>query len=534
MPAGKASGMLYAFFEVTAECTCVSTDEGADFKKGASWGGIVNQIHGANDYQSSWDWKGCSGNRGHIQSLCTAHPEYEILMSIGGWTLSSHFHSCLKTPEKREKLAESIRVTQSKYGFFKGIDIDWEYPGKFTDSGGERPLTDVHKDTKLWAEFLKVLKTKMPDKYHSAALGMNPELLDKEFATTDFCDVLNDLKYVFTMSYDFYGAWANITGHNAPMTSDPANPLMIPKFSVKESMEVLIGHWNDKCKAKYGALEHKIVLGLGAYGRSWTGASSTEVKPGLPGLYASVPGSGEAIYGPGSITDAAGVGYGAMDFWDIKNKYLNDPGVKRYWDDVAQVPYLLGERNDKVCCLATEHGNSSALCNAADCKHPGKFFISYDDEESIKIKAQYAKSKGFAGLMFWEGSGDREWDLLNAAYEGWGSSIRAPNKYRPVSSVPEFCGPDDEVIPGFDPGTGCYMYDSWWISDSCSDLADQFETKLLRQRHTDRGTCCQDVGNRVGGFGTADQLKAELRAGSASTYLCPGSVVASQGSGCVP
>ncbi|KAH0487376.1 MAG: uncharacterized protein KVP18_004966 [Porospora cf. gigantea A] len=370
----------------------------------------------------------------------------------------------------------------------------------------------------------------MPEMYHSSAIGMNPELLEKEFATDDFCRVLNDLQYVFTMSYDFYGAWSKTTGHNAPMYNDPANPAMIDRFSVAESMDVFLGLWNQKCKATYGPIEHKVVMGVAAYGRSWTGATTSEKKPGLPGLYTDVTGS--TLDGPGSITDAAGIGYGAMDFWDIKTNYIGNPGVKRYWDDVAQVPYLIGERDDKVCCLATEHGNSSVLCASADCKRPGPFYISYDDEESIKIKSQYAKSKGFAGLMFWEGSGDREWDLLNAVYEGWGSSKRVSNKYRPVDTVPEFCGPEDEIIDGLPQGTGCYLHDSWYGDFKCADLANSFDTSFTRLSYKDKGSCCQEVGNRTGGFGTKEQIKDALKAGSVGSILCPASIGSGSGSYC--
>ncbi|KAH0488408.1 MAG: hypothetical protein KVP17_000465 [Porospora cf. gigantea B] len=65
------------------------------------------------------------------------------------------------------------------------------------------------------------------------------------------------------MSYDFYGAWSKTTGHNAPMYNDPANPAMIDRFSVAESMDVFLGLWNQKCKATYGPIEHKVVNATG-------------------------------------------------------------------------------------------------------------------------------------------------------------------------------------------------------------------------------------------------------------------------------
>jgi chitinase len=35
-----------------------------------------------------------------------------------------------------------------------------------------------------------------------------------------------------------------------------------------------------------------------------------------------------------------------------------------------------------------------------------KTFISYDNPDSVKMKADYIKSKGLRGAMFWETSGD--------------------------------------------------------------------------------------------------------------------------------
>jgi chitinase len=40
-------------------------------------------------------------------------------------------------------------------------------------------------------------------------------------------------------------------------------------------------------------------------------------------------------------------------------------------------------------------------------------FISYDDPQSIRAKAQYVKEHRLGGMMFWELSEDRNDELLN-------------------------------------------------------------------------------------------------------------------------
>jgi chitinase len=48
----------------------------------------------------------------------------------------------------------------------------------------------------------------------------------------------------------------------------------------------------------------------------------------------------------------------------------------------------------------------------------GSTFITYEDEQSMNLKAQYIKSKGLSGAMIWELSQDPNRVLLNALYDG--------------------------------------------------------------------------------------------------------------------
>lgn len=73
-------------------------------------------------------------------------------------------------------------------------------------------------------------------------------------------------------------------------------------------------------------------------------------------------------------------------YHDIVSKLLNDPQhrFREHWDDDAKVPYL-------------------TLQSAA-----GKplFAISYENPRSVAIKAEYIKSRGLGGAMFWEYGAD--------------------------------------------------------------------------------------------------------------------------------
>lgn len=164
------------------------------------------------------------------------------------------------------------------------------------------------------------------------------------------------------MSYDYNGAWAKTTGHNAPLyrsASDngPAG------FDVNSSVTSYLSA---------GVPAAKLVLGVPLYGRGWSG-----VAPGTTatGLHSSATGASAGTW-------EAGV----LDYDDIAVNYL--PKMTRIWDSVAKVPYLWDPQS--------------------------KVLISYDDAESMRAKANYVKAKGLGGVMMWELSGDRQSTLLNA------------------------------------------------------------------------------------------------------------------------
>lgn len=77
--------------------------------------------------------------------------------------------------------------------------------------------------------------------------------------------------------------------------------------------------------------------------------------------------------------------HGVFDYDHIKKSYL--PHYKRFWDNSSKVPYLFNPDTG--------------------------IWISYDDAQSIRLKAEYIKREKLAGAMFWELSGDRENELIN-------------------------------------------------------------------------------------------------------------------------
>jgi chitinase len=105
----------------------------------------------------------------------------------------------------------------------------------------------------------------------------------------------------------------------------------------------------------------KIVLGVPFYGRGWTG-----VNPKNHGFLQPYE--------------------NAVEFpW---SELSTQTGFERHWDPIAKAPFLWNPES--------------------------RTFVSYDDPESLRIKAQFVREHGLGGLMYWEHSHDPNEELLDA------------------------------------------------------------------------------------------------------------------------
>jgi chitinase len=110
----------------------------------------------------------------------------------------------------------------------------------------------------------------------------------------------------------------------------------------------------------------KLVLGVAFYGRGFAG-----VNPGNNGLHQRY----ERYEGDHPFSKLAG-------------KLIGSPGFVRHWDERAKAPFLWNAET--------------------------RLFITYDDPQSIRAKAEYVRQHRLGGMMFWELSQDRNDELLDA------------------------------------------------------------------------------------------------------------------------
>ena len=176
----------------------------------------------------------------------------------------------------------------------------------------------------------------------------------------DLAQITPNLDWINLMTYDFYGSWSNTTGHNAALQHNPADP------------NIWSGDYVVHLYLTLNVPPEKLTLGVPFYGRAWQGVK--DINHGLFQPFRhGTPDSEEDSY-PYDL---------------IKQNYLNK--FTRYWDDAASVPWL--------------YNASKSL------------MISYDDAQSLNLKADLIRTHHLGGVMIWEITGDdAAHSLLTALY----------------------------------------------------------------------------------------------------------------------
>ncbi len=342
IPADKLTHINYAFAKI-ANGECALFD---------SYAAIDKFYPG-----DKWDAGFLRGNFHQLQQLRKKHPHLRTLISVGGWTLSSPFSDAALTDASRQKLARSCVVFMKKYGF-DGIDIDWEYPvGGGEASNKTRPI-DKQNFTHLLAELRKHLDDQGKADKTKYLLTIAAPAGPSVYQNLELEKIAQHLDWINLMTYDFHGGWSEATNFNAPLypaKSDPTKDESIRKhFNVDSAVTAYL---------KAGIPADKLVMGVPFYGRGWAG-----VKNENAGLYQK----------PSKTLPKGTWEAGVFDYKDIAANYLDK--YKRHWHDEAKVPWLFDEKSG--------------------------IMISYDDPESLRIRASYVNDRKLGGVMFWELSAD--------------------------------------------------------------------------------------------------------------------------------
>ncbi len=290
-----------------------------------------------------------------IAKIKTEYPHIKINLSIGGWGADG-FSDMALTKASRTQFINDVAGWLINYNL-DGVDIDWEYPvgPEWGQEITSRP-EDADNYVALLSEMRKTFDSleKKIDRNLSITVAIPASTWFPE--TIDVKAVQEHVDYLKLMTYDFYGAWSDTTGHASNLYNNPADPEW--------------GGWSvDQTVSMYmaaGVTPKKILLGVPFYGRAWSG-----VNPSADGLFQEYA---EPLYEDG------------INWMDIKDKILTDSSFKRYWDNVAKAAYL----------------------------YNGDVFITYEDEETLANKVDYIMEKGLGGIMIWEYGHDINAELLHS------------------------------------------------------------------------------------------------------------------------
>uniref|UniRef100_A0A182X872 GH18 domain-containing protein n=1 Tax=Anopheles quadriannulatus TaxID=34691 RepID=A0A182X872_ANOQN len=261
--------------------------------------------------------------------LRNSNPSLKTLVSVGGAVgCGSAFASVAASSNLRASFARNVREFCESYGF-NGVDIDWEFPESSSDQSN-------------FVQLLSALSSEL----HSNGLLLTTSVgVNRPY---DMSGIARHVDYILLMSYDYNGSWDSYTGHNAPLSWGSVETDYQRRLNVEASVSDWIG--------RGGVPKSKLIVGLAAYGRTFTLSSSGNYKP-----RASATGAGR----PGPYTQQQGT----LAYYEVKDAF----GEGRIWDDQQHVPYAVS----------------------------GDQWVSYDDPQSIRMKCEFIRREGLGGAMIW-------------------------------------------------------------------------------------------------------------------------------------
>ncbi|MEW2165197.1 glycoside hydrolase family 18 chitinase [Streptomyces sp. NPDC007084] len=340
--AAKITHINYAFGNVTGG-KCAIGDSYADYDKAFT---ADQSVSGVAD---TWD-QPLRGNFNQLRELKAKYPNIKVLWSFGGWTWSGGFGDAAKNPAAFAQSCYDLVEDPRWADVFDGIDIDWEYPnacGLTCDTSGAAAYKNL----------MQALRAKFGTGNLVTAATTADGTSGGKVDAADYAGAAQYVDWYNVMTYDFFGAWdaKGPTAPHSPLTSYSGIPQA--GFTTADAIA--------KFKSK-GVPASKLLVGIGFYGRGWTGV--TQDAPG------------------GTATGPAAGTY--------------EQGIEDY-------------KVLKTSCPAT--GTIAGTAYA----HCGSNWWSYDTPATIAGKMSWAKTQGLGGAFFWEFSGDTSnGELVSAISSG--------------------------------------------------------------------------------------------------------------------
>lgn len=306
-----------------------------------------------------------------LPELRKQNPQLKVLLSVGGWGARG-FSAAAASPENRAIFIRSAQEVIKRYGL-DGIDLDWEYP-----INGAWGLVDAQKaDRDNFTALLNELRQALgKEKLLTIAVAANVK------GPTEWVDmkaITPALDYINLMAYDMaYGTQY----FNSNLYDSKQWPTVAA--ADKYSAEYVVNNY-----IAAGVKPAQMNLGIGFYGRVPKRATEPGIDWDKPDAAKNPVTQPYFTATQKAVFQSLGLDLAKDTYFkynDLVAKLLNDPQKRftEHWDDEAKVPYLT---------MKSDEGKDL-------------FAISYENPKSVAIKAEYIKSKGLGGAMFWEYGAD--------------------------------------------------------------------------------------------------------------------------------
>ncbi|KAK5662511.1 hypothetical protein OQA88_8423 [Cercophora sp. LCS_1] len=288
-----------------------------------------------------------------VTDLKRLYPGLEVWIAIGGWThndpdqpTATTFSDLAASPARQRIFHASLVNFMNTYGF-DGVDIDWEYPVAEERSG-------TPQDRANFVSWMANMRSYFASTGRKYGISLT---LPASFWYLQHFDIVNlerHIDWFNMMSYDLHGTWDANNVYMGPYVAGHTN-----LTEIDLALKLL---WRNNINPE------KVVLGLGFYGRSFQ-LENPNCK--APGCRFSGPAPG------GPCTQSAGT--------------LSYGEIKKLVDSGAGTSVL--DNSAAVRILTWNEGG-------------GTHWVSYDDQQTIQMKLDYADRNCLGGKMVWAVSTD--------------------------------------------------------------------------------------------------------------------------------
>ncbi|OGV18755.1 MAG: hypothetical protein A2X47_01010 [Lentisphaerae bacterium GWF2_38_69] len=280
----------------------------------------------------------------------------KLMASIGGWSMSKHFSEMANSQSLKANFLKDVQKLMDMG--FDGIDIDWEYPGAVGMN-----FTGNAYDYDNYASLMRDIRATIgADKLITGAFSAAPNNLNG----FDWEQLSAYMDYFNIMSYDLEGGWSDTAGHNSAL------------YGNKDA-----ACWDNTFKfltQTKGVKPEKINMGVASYGRGVETLSDAT-------LGGKTKKSQKSFSVDGSLKSAAdfanwGLFEGVPNYAYIISNTAPSTGWVYHWDEEEKVPYMTKDY----------------------------YFLSFDNPESVGLKADYVNNNNAAGVIIWQVFGDMQFE----------------------------------------------------------------------------------------------------------------------------